>query len=180
MPDGESLTLELQPPFASVVRIDWDPACLRGLQGDGESQSGGTTRRCWSLATEPDWGAIRELSLLSASFDDGTLLAVAALRPKEADGHDTDVVEAVIAPPGGEAVRPREVLLSSEYGPDGRARRLGLELYEGGDGPPVRVAADQLATTNQAAESASATESPWTLSMAGTPGVGVHELIRSG
>jgi hypothetical protein len=178
MPSGESLTLELQPPFASALRIDWDPECLRELQRKGQYQRGGTPDRCWSLAADPDWGAVRELSLLSACFNDGALLAVAALRPREANGHDADLVEGVMVSPDGDTVRLHEVLLSREYGPDGKARRLGLELYERVDGPPVRLAADRVATEGETAEGAGGGGSSWTLSMAGTPGIGVHELIR--
>ena len=77
--------------------------------------------------------------MISASFDDGALLAVAAVRPAGVEGHDAEAVGAVLVAPDGEATRLHEALLSTEYDADGRARRLGLELYEGPGEPPVRV-----------------------------------------
>jgi hypothetical protein len=76
-------------------------------------------------------------------------------------------------------MRLHEVLLSTEYGPDGRARRLGLELYEGPDGPPLRVAADRVGTVEEASEDDGVREhARLSLRMEGTPGTGLHELIR--
>jgi hypothetical protein len=179
MPSGDPLSLEVQPPAGTALRIDFDPDCLRELRIAAESQNSGMQSRCWSLEDDPDWGSVGELSLIAASFEDGSLLAVAALRPREADGHDADVLEGVTVSPQGDAVRLQEVLLSAEYGPNGEPRRLGLELYEGVDGPPVRVGADRLATAEQAATGDRAGErSLFRIRMAGTAGVGLHELIR--
>ncbi len=68
--------------------------------------------------------------------------------------------------------RPHEALLSTEYGPDGTARRLGLELYRDPAGPPVRIAADRIAGAGAGGE-----QTALTLRMDGTPGTGLHELI---
>ena len=90
--------------------------------------------------------------MISASFDDGSLLAVAALRPLGVEGHDAEAVGAVLVAPQGEAAQLHEALLSTEYGPDGRARRLGLELYESSTDPPIRVVADRVAEARDDAD----------------------------
>jgi hypothetical protein len=179
MPNGELLSLELQPPSGNALRVDLDPGCVRDLRTGSKSRGGGTTNRCWSLASDLDWGFVAELSLIAASFEDGGMLAVAALRPREADGHDADILDGVMVSPQGDAVHLEEVLLSAEYGPDGKTRRLGLELYKGLDGPPVRVAADRIATAEAATGDRAGERSVLRIRMAGTPGVGLHELIRN-
>ena len=39
------------------------------------------------------------------------------------------------------------MLLSTEYGPDGPLRRIGLELYREDGGLPIRIAGDVIATS---------------------------------
>ncbi len=66
-----------------------------------------------------------------------------------------------------------EALLSTEYGPDGRARRLGLELYESSTDRPIRVVADRVA---EARDDADGERTALSLRMEGTPGAGLYEL----
>ena len=118
--------------------------------------------------------------MISASFDDGALLAVAALRPRGAAGHDADAVGAVLVSPEGEVARPHEALLSTEYGPDGEPAALGLELYEDPTGPPLRVVADRVA---DARPGAGGEQTALRLRMEGTPGsrparAGARRLAR--
>jgi hypothetical protein len=178
MPNGEPLSLELQPPSGNALRVDLDAGCVRDLRTGSKSRGSGAPNRCWSLANDFDWGFVAELSLIAAGFEDGGLLAVAALRPREADGHDADILEGVMVSPQGDAVHLEEVLLSAEYGPDGKARRLGLELYKGSDGPPLRASANRLTSPEQVAGDRPAEASTWRIRMAGMPGTGVYELTR--
>ncbi len=117
-------------PEGPPSRIEWDLEALRELSANKPHPGADQARPTWRLEQEPDWDLAGALRVLSASFDDGALLAVAALRPREAVGHDAEEVGAVLISPQGEATRLHEALLSTEYGPDGKARRLGLELYE--------------------------------------------------
>ena len=130
MPSGDPLVLDLGPPGGPAVRIEWDLEALRELTANKPDPGADQARPTWRLAQEPDWDLAGALRVVSASFDDGALLAIAALRPREAVGHDAEEVGAVLISPQGEATRLHEALLSTEYGPDGKARRLGLELYE--------------------------------------------------
>jgi hypothetical protein len=115
--------------------------------------------------------------VISASFDDGALLAVAALRPPGAAGHDADAVAAILVSPEGEATELHHALLSTEYGPDGSARRLGLELYGDPANPPTRVVGDRVA---EARRSARSEQTPLRLRMDGTSGTGVHDVVAPG
>ena len=176
MPSGDPLVLDLGSAGGPAVRIEWDVEALRELTATKPHQGADQARPPWRLGQEPDWDRAAALRVLSAGFDDGALLAVAALRPREPVGHDTDVVGAVLISPQGEATQLHEALLSTEYGPDGRARRLGLELYEEPSEPPVRVVADRVA---EARERPGGEQTALRLRMDGTPGAGVYELIEA-
>lgn len=135
---SDGLAVELSPPQGRTARIEWDQGALRSL-----AELGGETPLTWSLGREPDWERLEALRVLSAAFEDGTLVAIAALRPADVPGHDAEVVSGLLLEPGGEAQPVEEVLISTEFGPDGAERRLGLELYADPDGPPKRVVADR-------------------------------------
>jgi hypothetical protein len=125
------MAIELTAPGGAAVRIAWDPGAIIG----GKPKP-------WRLESELDWGAAESLRVVSASFEDGTVLGAAALRPEGAAGHGEDAVAAAMRGPEGEALPVEEALLSTEYGPGGAPRRLGLELWPPEDGVPIRVAGE--------------------------------------
>ena len=168
MASGERLALTLEPAAGSTLSVEWDVDALRSL-GD----TVGDASPAWRLERGPDWERTSALRLISAAFDDGALLAVAALRPLGAEGHDADAVGAILVSAGGEVTHVHEALLSTEYGPDGTARRLGLELYEDSTGPPTRVVADRVGEVEGGDRAA------LTFRMEGTPGAGFHERIHA-
>jgi hypothetical protein len=176
MPSGERLVLDLDPADGPSLRVEWDVDALRELGAARQQPGTGDGPPTWHLEREPDWERAGTVRLISATFEDGALLGVAALRPQGAAGHDADVIGAILISPEGEVTQLHEALLSTEYGPDGRARRLGLELYESSSGPPIRIVADR---TADAREGDRGEQTPLTLRMEGTPGAGLHELIRA-
>lgn len=177
MPGGDRLVLELGPADRPATLIEWDVEALRELSAPPPYPGTAEARPTWRLGREPDWERARALRVISASFDNGELLAVAALRPRGAAGHDADTVEAVLVSAQGEAAQVHEALLSTEYGPDAGARRLGLELYEDSTGPPMRIVADRVADARQGA---TGEQTALRLRMEGTLGTGLHELIAPG
>jgi hypothetical protein len=177
MPSGDPLVLELGPAGGPALRVEWDVEALRELSATPCQPATGEARATWRLERGPDWERVSALRVISASFDDGALLAVAALRPRGAAGHDADAVGAVLVSAQGEMAQLHDTLLSTEYGPDGRARRLGLELYEGSTGPPIRIVADRVADAHQGA---GGEQTALRLRMEGIPGSGLHELVPAG
>lgn len=173
MPNGEALALELGAADGPTLRIEWDVAALRELNAGLRSLAAADAGPTWRLEAEPGWEAAGALRVISAGFDDGALLAVAALRPLGVEGHDAEAVGAIMLPPEGEAAQLHEALLSTEYGPDGRARRLGLELYESSTDPPIRVVADRVAEPRDSG----GTPTALSLRMEGTPGTGLYEQL---
>jgi hypothetical protein len=105
--------------------------------GDGEAAP------AISVEAEPDWTRVELVRHIACRLEDGTAIAIAAARPKGAQHHDQEARTAVLVDPDGAASTPAAVLLSTEYGPDGEPRRLGIELEFEGDeeAPPMRGAA---------------------------------------
>ena len=179
MADGGEISVELVssqaagslgPPETAGVRIGWDPAAITG----GEA-------RPWRIEGELDWGAVDSLRILSASLEDGTVLAVAALRPRGAAGHSDDLVGAAMRGPEGEAIAVAETLLSTEYGPDGAPRRIGLELWGDEQAVPIRVAADAEADRSSSLREADGGDIvPVTVRSEGRQGTGLLHLLREG
>jgi hypothetical protein len=169
--------LELPPspagPRERGIRVDWDPDRLRAL---GEAEPGYKGPPPWRHI---GWGGTGLLRLISAAFEDGSLLAVAALRHEDASGHGEDSVGAVLARPGEEPAEIAETLLSTQYAADGGVRRLGLELYDDPDGAPIRVAADIEGTVMDEFHDGGS-RAVMGFRMEGIHGSGLYESLRQG
>jgi hypothetical protein len=120
------------------LRVEWDLDAVRDLAGAREDPS-----PLWRISGDLDPAGVALLRVLTAGFDDGTAIGVAAARPVGAAGHGDEVIRAVMA--RGEATPEQmcETLLSTEYDREGRVRRVGLELYPTEGGFPLRAAADR-------------------------------------
>jgi hypothetical protein len=140
------------------------------------SESGAPT---WHLHGEIDWSAYESLQVVSAAVE-GDTLALAALRPAGAKGHDADLLAAGFTRAGEEEPAGIEqALMSVEHGPDGSMRRIGVELWLGG-GVGLRIAADRGSESEISAESGVRREStPLRVRMDGREGEGVHDLLSA-
>jgi hypothetical protein len=148
--DGTAIELDLAALAAGEPAVD--PARLSSALAGGS----------WELARA-----------LSASFDDGMLVAVIALRPAGAGGHGEEAVTGILARAGEPAVLD-ETLISVEYDPEGAPRRIGLELYEGPDSLPMRIAGDR------AGDSSTADETEFALRHGQSSGSGRLTVVRPG
>jgi hypothetical protein len=138
---AEGVSVEFQSPSGELLRFDWPLERLLELDPSA-------SRPAWELAGELDWDEVETVRLLSGRFDDGRAIALAALRPRGAEGHGDEAVFGVLVS-DGEAESLSEALISTEYGPDGAVRRIGLELYREHDGLPLRVAGDATEATSE-------------------------------
>jgi hypothetical protein len=118
-----------------AVALRWDADALR-------SPAEERPERAWSLQGQLGGGLLR---VVSAAFADGTVLGLAALRPRGSDRHADEEVAGVLVGDDGEQEILHEPLLSTEYGPDGAPRRLGIEVIDPEAGIARRVAADRVA-----------------------------------
>ena len=166
-PEPSLIALELAG--REGARLRWAP-----VREDGEG-----LRSPWQLESEPDWRLVDSIRLVSASFDDGTALGVAALRPRDARGHGDDVVTARVVDAEGQETQPSETLVSVEHDGEGVPRRLGLELWTDPDSTPMRVAADR--TDEATAGAGTELEAvPMRFRLDGISGAGRYETIRPG
>lgn len=170
---GDGVTLELAGPGGQGLALHWRADDLARLD------LGGDEAPVWSLGGELDWDQVASLRIVSGRLDDETVVAVAALRPAAAAGHGEEIVAGALGAPG-ELTALSETLLSSESGPDGALRRIGLELYRDDAGLPVRIAGDVVAggdTLQGAVRRAWATLE---LRSAGRGGRGIIDVVSPG
>jgi hypothetical protein len=152
------------------VELRWEPVATE----DAEPTP---TKSPWALESEPDWSQLEGIRLVSARFDDGAVLGVAALRPREGRGHGDDVVIARLLESDGEETTTSDALVSVEYDAGGTPRRLGIELWPESDSPPRRIAADREAESEaRSAEGRDAVAMRFRLD--GTGGSGLYEVLR--
>jgi hypothetical protein len=169
---SDAFALEFEGPSGEHLDFGWDTERLEQLDGGLGPQTP------WLLDGELDWDEIELIRVLSARFDDGRLLGVAALRPAGAEGHGDDLVVGAIASADGNIEGLEETLLSVEYAADGLPRRAGLELYRGEGTMPLRAAGDATATESERDGSVERTSVALAMRLAGTTGHGRLDLLR--
>jgi hypothetical protein len=163
------VALELGPP-ESAVGLSWELSALRALAGPDGGEAP------WSLDGEPAEGPL--LRIVSAAFEDGTALGLAALQPESASGHGDEDVVAFIARPDHEPQGILEPRLSTEYDAEGRVRRAGLELWIEESGPPARGAGDRESAVEVRRGGFAGEAVRMSFRLDGVPGVAVYELLR--
>jgi hypothetical protein len=157
-------------------RIEWDAERLRALATNGEGEPG------WRLDGEIDWASTDAVRVVSAAFEDGGVLALAALRPAGAAGHDAETVRAVLVEGDGEVVELEWALISTEYDRAGEVARIGLELYTDAEERPLRASAKRVEVEDAPAPPAEPGREATRLSfrMEGRRGSGMLELLSAG
>jgi len=113
-------------------------------------------------------------------FSDGGLLAVSAVRPDNSTGHGEETVGAVLCGPDGAPVEVSEVLLSTEYGPDGVQRRATLELWIDGNGEagPLRGSGTLISAARLRRDGLVADVAFFRWQLDGREGLGHYEVMR--
>ncbi len=82
------------------------------------------------LAELPD-GKLDSLRVVGSWFADGHELALVSVRPKGGKGHDGDHLDVVAR--GEDNATVFDPRLSTTYGPDGKPRKAGIEVWLGDD-----------------------------------------------
>ena len=165
----DDLAIEFEGPEGDALRFEWEAARLASLEPDPVAEP------VWRLGGELDWDRIERVRVLSARLADGRLLAIVALRPAGLDGHGDEVVAGALGEPGG-FEQLHEVLFSTEYDPDGRPRRVGLELYGEEGALPNRLAAEVSAIADGPAGGVERLSAA--LALRGEGGAGTLDLLR--
>ena len=152
-----------------ALALAWD-------RGIAESLAEGGAPSPWRIEGQPDWERAEAVRLVWAVFDDGRALALAALRPRGAAGHDHDSVDHYLAE-GDDEVALTEGLLSTEYDAEGLVRRIGLELWIEPDSPPLRVAADRQGAVEVDEDGVRREIARMTFRLEGVEGGGAYEVL---
>jgi hypothetical protein len=169
MADLEPAVMALELGGGEAARLRWAPR-------PAEDANGAAPPSPWELEAEPDWGRLDSIRLVSALFEDGGALGLAALRPRGARDHGEDVVAARLVDGEGESTAPSEALVSVEYDAAGTPRRLGLELWTDPDSSPLRVAADR---AGEAGPDGGRESVAMRFRLDGVDGVGLYEVLRA-
>ncbi len=173
MTEAEPVPVTIQGLAAGEsLRLAWDRAVAASLRDEPEGR-----RSAWRLDGELDWQRAESLRLVHAVFENGRALAIAALRPQEAAGHDGDSVAAHFEE-SGEPLVLSEALLSTEYDADGLPRRIGVELWVEPDSPPLRVAADREGPVELDGDGIRRQTARMAFRLEGAGGVGAYEILR--
>jgi hypothetical protein len=162
-PEPEVISLEVA---GSEVRLRWSPLAAPG--------DAGPAAPAWEVASQPDWGRLEGIRLVSAVFEDGAALGVAAIRPRDARGHGDDVVAARYLDADGIQTATSDALVSVEYDPGRRPRRVGIELWPDADSAPLRIAANRESDEPATADGVV----PMNFRLDGVAGSGTYEIIR--
>jgi hypothetical protein len=171
---SEAFAVEFETPEGDRLDIGWDSEALTRL--DEQAAAGPNTP--WLLDGELDWDEVELIRVLSAKFDDGRLLGVAAIRPKGAEGHGDELVVSALVDADGAVEPVSETLLSVEYDGAGKPRRAGLELYRGEGSIPLRAAGDATAIETTGDGSLERTSAALRMRLAGAQGVGRLDIVR--
>jgi hypothetical protein len=175
MASAEALSISVAVPGGGEpLRLTWDRRAAESLAADGPDGRG---RSPWRLEGEPDWEAAEALRLVSAVFEDGRTLALAALRPRGTAGHDRDSVAHHLEE-SGERIALTEALLSTEYDADGLPRRIGVELWAEPESQPMRLAADRQGEVEVAGDGVRRELARMSFRLEGASGTGTYELLE--
>jgi hypothetical protein len=175
MASAKPTSFTLEPgKDGGVVLLIWN---REALGPPGRETGADEARSPWSVEGEVDWGRAEALRLVSALFEDGRELAVAAIRPRDAAGHDAETLGSHLVE-DGEAVAVEEALLSTEYDAGGLPRRLGLELWLDSERPPLRVSADRDGEPRVSGEGIRRQTTRMSFRLGGTAGSGLYEVLR--
>jgi hypothetical protein len=113
-------------------------------------------------------------------FSDGGLLALSAVRPRGAEGHDSEQTAAILCDPDAAPVEFGKALLSTEYGPDGVQRRATLELWAGEDDErPLRGAGSLISSRAVHRPGLESCVAFFRWSVEGREGLGHYEVVRA-
>ena len=169
---AEPIALSVPIGDGVEVTLEWDAAAT------AESSEAGADGP-WRITTPIRWDAITAVRLLCAEFKDHSALAVLAVRPAEAAGHDGEHVAAALRGRKGDESELERVLLSTEYGPDSEPARIGIELHLSDEEVPLRGAGDASASRVIENEAMRRSVTQLTMRLDGTEGSGTFEILKA-
>ena len=172
-PMGDEVSVAFRSVSGDELRFDWELERLRALDPAAADPPP------WRLAGDVDWDEIERVRVLSTRFEDGPMLALAAILPAGAGGHGEEAITGLLIHTDGGAEELDEVLLSTEYGTDRSPRRVGLELYRGDAHVPLRIAGESTGESAHADGGIRHEHVSFALRGPGGDGVGALDILRA-
>ncbi len=167
------LSLAFESPGGEQIRFGWELERLRALDPAGPADP-----PIFRLGGELDWDQVDSVRALSGRFEDGRLIAIAAITPAGAPGHGEEAIAGLLLD-GDEAAEPLEVvLLSTERGGGGELTRVGIELYRDEFAMPIRIAGE-VSSRSEHRDGAIAHERAALELRCNGAGLGVFERLRA-
>ena len=123
----------------------------------------------------PEWREVELLRAISAVFEPGLATLAVARRPREAEGHGKELVNAVLIE-AGELRSPEDARISTVYDGSGRQHSSGIELWFPGEEYPRRLFGTVQAGTSLELEHLFVHAAAFTWRMEGHAGSGMYEL----
>lgn len=180
----EALTAPLEVDLAGTEGYE-QPCRVTGTVRVGEErhevQCLGQRGHAWGVS---GWEDMELARTLSAWWDDGRHVALAAVRPSGSRGHEAEEIAAWLVSPGEEddEVEVRlidEARLSTTYDAAGHHRRAGLELWpEPESSIPVRAAGQVVCGTSLELGRLRLDAAFFRWRMGGREGVGRYDVLR--
>ena len=152
------------------ARVDGSvrPVACMGQRGHG-----------WGAAP---WERLELARTVSAWLEGPRGVALSAVRPADAEGHDEESLTAFLVEPDEEGPRPipvEEPRLSTTYDSEGRQRRAGLELWVGADDElPRRLSGEAVCGTSMELGRLRLDCAFFHWTMEGDAGVGRYDVLR--
>jgi hypothetical protein len=152
---------------------------LGELHRDGETVSLGCLGVRSDATSEEEPAGVSVTRSIAVAFADGSILALRAARPEEAEEHGSEEIVAVTADAEGVLTEIREPLLSTHYDDSGRQLRATLELWPAEEEPlpPIRAAGSVVCGTSMSDGERRVDLAIFRWSMDGTPGLGRYEIV---
>ncbi len=179
---GEGWSVALEGALALRFEPVAEPALLGPLTAHlcaVEGEAAGRHVRCLGTIGETDssleWRELDALRSVSAIFDSGHALLALARRPRDAPGHDAELISAWLLA-DGVPLPVDQAHISTLYDGDTRQRSAGLELWIEGEDFPRRCSGTVVAGSSLELDGLDVHAAVFRWRMQGREGAGAYEL----
>lgn len=165
---ADVIDLAFSSPEGETFGLQWDEGAFGALADGGAAG--------WQLVGQVDWDELEAIKVLSAQLDDGRILALAAVRPVGADGHEGEAIAGVVGTADG-LQGFVELRLSAQYDEQGSPVRIGLELYSEDQRQILRAAGDAIESSSELEGGIRHLRTRLDFRLDGTSGAGTYEVL---
>jgi hypothetical protein len=171
---GDEVDLTFRP-FSPPAELGGASARVCRVEGRAAGQAIECLGTVGETREAPAWAELDAVRLVTALFDDGHAVLLAARRPRGAIGHGQELVRAHLLA-GEELLTVEDARISTVYDAQGRQRSVGLELWLPGEDFPRRASGSVRAGLSLALEGLRVDAGVVAWRMEGRDGAGSYEI----